>query len=302
MEEGVDPTAKRRATIVTVEDAVADFIRSYAKPRNKSWQEVDRILSRELTSTYGPRDVRSITRADLLDIVDAATARGALYQANRIHAHIRKFFNWSAQRGIVDANPLLGIAMPSRERSRDRVLTNDEIARIVRAARAEPFPFGPYVLLLLATAQRRGEMAAMCFSQIDRDTATWEIPAHLSKNGKPNLVPLSPFAMSVLDALPRFEGCDLAFSTNRRTPISGFTKMLQRLSAASDTSGWRLHDLRRTAASGMAGAGVDPHVVEKVLNHVTGSLSSVALAYNRYGYTKEKRVALDGWGAFLEGL
>lgn len=302
VEEGVDPTAKRRATIVTVEDAVADFIRSYAKPRNKSWQEADRTLTRELTSAYGPRDVRSSTRADLLDIVDAASARGALYQANRIHAHVRKFFNWCAQRGIVDANPLLGIAMPSRERSRDRVLADEEIVRIVRGARAEPFPFGPYVLLLLATAQRRGEMAAMRWSQIDRDAATWEIPAHLSKNGKPNLVPLSPFAMSVLDALPRFEGCDLVFSTNRRTPISGFTKMLQRLSAASDTSGWRLHDLRRTAASGMARAGVAPHIVEKVLNHVSGTLSSIALVYNRYGYTDEKRVALDGWGSFLDGV
>ena len=125
VEEGVDPTAKRRATIVTVQEAVADFIRSYAKPRNKSWQEADRTLTRELTSAYGPRDVRSITRADLLDIVDAASARGALSQANRIHAHVRKFFNWCAQRGIVDANPLLGIAMPSRERSRDRVLADE---------------------------------------------------------------------------------------------------------------------------------------------------------------------------------
>lgn len=302
VEEGVDPTAKRRATIVTVEDAVADFIRSYAKPRNKSWQEADRTLTRELTSAYGPRDVRSITRADLLDIVDAASARGALYQANRIQAHVRKFFNWCAQRGIVDANPLLGIAMPSRERARDRVLADEEIVRIVRAAQAEPFPFGPYVLLLLATAQRRGEMAAMRWSQIDRDAATWEIPAHLSKNGKPNLVPLSPFAMSVLDAVPRFEGCDLVFSTNRRTPISGFTKMLQRLSAASGTSGWRLHDLRRTAASGMARAGVAPHVVEKVLNHVSGTISGVALVYNRYGYTDEKRAALNGWGSILNDI
>ncbi len=200
VEEGIDPTAKRRAVIVTVEEAVADFVRSYAKPRNKSWQEAERILSRELTRAYGPRDVRSITRADLLDVVDAASARGALYQANRIHAHVRKFFNWCAQRGIVDANPLLGIAMPSRERARDRVLADDEIVRIARTARAEPFPFGPYVLLLLVTAQRRGELAEMRWSQIDRDAAVWEIPAHLSKNGKPNLVPLSRFAMSVLNA------------------------------------------------------------------------------------------------------
>lgn len=303
VEEGIDPTAKRRATIVTVEDAVADFIRSYAKPRNKSWREAERTLTRELTGAYATRDIRSITRADVLEIVDAASARGALYQANRIQAHVRKFFNWCAQRGIVEANPILGISMPSRERARDRVLTDDEIGRIVRAARAEPFPFGPYVLLLLATAARRGELAAACWSHIDRDAAMWEIPAHLSKNGKPNLVPLSPFALLVLDALPRLEGCNLIFSTNRRTPISGFTKMLQRLSTLSDTSGWRLHDLRRTAATGMARAGIDPHVVEKVLNHTSSAtLSAVAFVYNKYGFSKEKRVALDGWGSFLDEI
>lgn len=96
-----------------------------------------------------------------------------------------------------------------------------------------------------------------------------------------------------------FDGCDLLFSTNRRTSVSGFSKMLRRISEASGTSGWRLHDLRRTAASGMARTGVAPHVVEKVLNHVSGSLSGVALTYNRYGYTDEKRVALEKWGSFL---
>jgi integrase len=302
VDDGVDPEAQRRRAVTDVQAAVADFIRSYAKPRNKSWREAERILMRELVVPYGPRDIRSITKADILDVVDAASERGALYQANRIHAHTRKFLNWCAQRGMIEANPILGIAGPSRERARDRVLADDEIARIVKAVTAEPFPFGPFVLLLLATAQRRGELAEMRWSQIDRDAGVWKIPAHLAKNGKPNTVPLSPFALRALDAVPRFEACDLVFSTNRRTPVSGFSKMLRRISEASNTSNWRLHDLRRTAASGMARAGVAPHIVEKVLNHISGEISGVAAVYNRYGYTDEKRVALDGWGTVLEGL
>lgn len=302
VDEGVDPLAQRRRAITSADDAVADFIRSYAKPRNKSWREAERILNREMVDAHGSRDIRSITKADILDIVDAATERGALYQANRIHAHIRKFLNWCAQRGIIDANPILGISAPTRERARDRVLDDDEIARVVKAAKAEPFPFGPFVLLLLATAQRRGELAEMRWSQIDREAAMWEIPAHLAKNGKPNTVPLSPFAMRVLDTVPCFDGCDLVFTTNRRTPVSGFSKMLRRISEVSDTSSWRLHDLRRTAASGMAKAGVAPHVVEKVLNHVSGEISGVAAVYNRYGYIDEKRAALDSWGSILDAL
>ncbi len=301
IEEGVDPTQQRRRSITSVEEAVADFIRSYAKPRNKSYREAERILNRELVTVFGERDIRSIDKADILDIVDAAIERGALYQANRINAHIRKFLNWCAQRSIVDANPILGISAPTRERARDRVLDDDEIACVLKAAKGEPFPFGPFVLLLLATAQRRGEVAEMRWDQIDREAAIWEIPAHLAKNGKPNTVPLSPFALRVLDTVPRFD-CDLVFTTNRRTPVSGFSKMLRRISEASGTSEWRLHDLRRTAASGMARAGAAPHVVEKVLNHVSGTLSSVALVYNRYGYLDEKRTALEQWGEWLEKL
>lgn len=299
IEDGVDPTQQRRQSITTVKEAVADFIRSYAKPRNKSWREAERILNRELVSTMSERDIRSITKADILGIVDAALERGALYQANRIHAHTRKFLNWCAQRGIIDSNPILGISAPSRERARDRVLSDEEVARIVKAAKTEPFPFGPFVLLLLATAQRRGELAEMRWSHIDREMAIWEIPAEYSKNGKANTVPLTPFAMRVLETVPVFDGCDLVFSTNRRTPVSGFSKMLQRISEASGTKDWRLHDLRRTAASGMARAGVAPYVVEKVLNHISGEISGVAAVYNRYGYTDEKRIALEKWGSFL---
>jgi integrase len=156
--------------------------------------------------------------------------------------------------------------------------------------------------MLLATAQRRGELAEMRWSEIDFDNKIWVIPADRSKNGKPHVVPLSLYALDVLNEVPRFLDCDYVFTTTRNSPVSGFSKMLRRLSEGSQTSDWRLHDLRRTAASGMARAGVAPHVVEKVLNHISGTISGVAAVYNRYGYDREKREALETWGEYLAQL
>lgn len=301
--EGIDPLKTRRKSIVSTREAVDSFILQYAKPRNKNWRETSNVLNRELVSRYAERDIKQIDRQDILEILDAAIERGASYQANRIHSMIRKLFNWLTERGIVDRSPIIGLRKPTKEYSRDRVLTDDEIVSVIKACQAEAFPFGQYTLMLLATAQRRSEVANMKWSQIDREKRIWEIPSELSKNGKPHQVPLNDFAMKLLDQIPVFTDCDFVFSTTGYSPISGISKMLKRIQAYSGTCEWRLHDLRRTAASGMARAGISPHVVEKVLNHVSGVFaSSVTSIYIRYGYDTEKREALNRWGEFLESL
>ena len=142
----------------------------------------------------------------------------------------------------------------------------------------------------------------MRWSELDLEKRTWTIPAERSKNGKPHVVPLSNYAMKLLDEVPQFVDCDLVFTTTRMSPISSFSKALRRLHAVSATSDWHLHDLRRTATSGMAGLGVEPHVAEKVLNHISGVISGVAAVYNRHDYMNEKRNALTRWGQFLEAL
>jgi integrase len=302
LDDGIDPTSRRRQPGMLVEAVCADFIRQYAKPRNRNWRETERVLERELIAAHGQRDIRELRRPDILEILDAAVEREAAYQANRILATVRKLFNWCIERGIIEANPIVGLKAPTREQSRDRVLDDDEIARLLRACQNEVYPFRQFVPMLLATAQRRGELAAMRWSEIDTEAKTWVIPGERSKNGKPHVVPLSAYALAVLDSVPRFLDCDFVFTTTRKTPISGFSKMLARLSEASNTTDWRLHDLRRTAASGMARVGVAPHVVEKALNHISGTISGVAAVYNRYAYDAEKRDALDRWGERLQGL
>lgn len=302
VDEGIDPTKRRRTPNMKVEAVCGEFIRLHAQARNKSWREAERILEREFVGTFGQRDIREIKRFDVLEIMDAAVARGSTYQANRILSNIRKLFNWCVERGIVEISPINGLKAPTKEESRDRVLEDDEIVRLLRACRNDVYPFRQFLPILLATAQRRGELAEMRWSEVDLTAKQWVIPADRSKNGKPHVVPLSPYALDALNEVPRFLDCDYVFTTTRNSPVSGFSKMLRRLSEGSQTSDWRLHDLRRTAASGMARAGVAPHVVEKVLNHISGTISGVAAVYNRYGYDREKREALETWGEYLAQL
>ena len=155
---------------------------------------------------------------------------------------------------------------------------------MLRVCAKEPYPFGQFVPLLLATAQRRGEVSQMKWSQVDLDAKQWVIPAELAKNGKPHVVPLNDFALRVLSEIPRFadDQCDWVFTTTRRSPISGFSKALRHVQAESETSGWRFHDLRRTAASGMARLAVAPHVVEKALNHISGKISGISEKQSDY--------------------
>ncbi|WOE74659.1 tyrosine-type recombinase/integrase [Alterisphingorhabdus coralli] len=302
VEQGIDPQNVRRSEFMTLSDGVDAFIRQYAKPQNKCWKETNRALKRELVSRFGERDVKQVTRADILEAVDAAVERGSNYQANRLVSYTRRMFNWFVERGIVEASPMIGVKAPRREKPRDRVMSDDELKRVIQACREEPFPFGPYILILMATAQRRSEVANMRWSEINFDNQVWEICAERSKNGKPHNVSLTPFAISILKALPRFIDCDLVFTTTRTTPISGITKMHKRICENSGTTGWRLHDLRRTAATNMAKMKIPPHEIERVLNHVSGTISGVAAVYNRYGYEDEKRDALVKWGEFLEQL
>ena len=302
VDEGIDPTKRRRNPDTKVEAVCREFVRLHAQARNKSWREAERILEREFISTSGQRDIRDIKRWDILELMDAAIARGSAYQANRILSNIRKLFNWCIERGIVEVSPIVGLKAPTKEQSRDRVLDDAEVVCVLRACRNDVYPFRQFVPMLLATAQRRGELAEMRWGEIDLEAKIWVIPAERSKNGKPHVVPLSGYALDVLNEVPRFLDCDFVFTTTHKSPVSGFSKMVRRLSEGSHTSGWRLHDLRRTAASGMARASVAPHVVEKVLNHISGTISGVAAVYNRYGYDVEKRQALDQWGQYITAL
>jgi integrase len=203
---------------------------------------------------------------------------------------------------MIEVNPVAGLKQPSKERKRDRVLSDVEIYRFWQATGELGFPFGPLLQLLLLTAQRRGELTEMRWSQIDFERAVWTIPAENAKNDRAHEVPLSDIAVEILRSLPRFVRSDIVFTTTGTTPVSGFGRVKRNLDRRMATHEWRLHDLRRTAATGMARLGVAPHVIERVLNHISGQISGVAAIYNRYAYESEKRKALGQWAKHLQML
>jgi integrase len=170
------------------------------------------------------------------------------------------------------------------------------------AADAEGYPFGHVIKLLVLTGQRRSEVAEMRWSEIDLERRVWTIPSSRSKNGHAHEVPLSAAAINVIGSVPRFLNSGYVFTTTGQAAISGFGRAKNRFEEVLGIENWRMHDLRRTAASGMARLGVGPHVIEKVLNHKTGIISGVAAVYNRYAYENEKREALERWAMHINSL
>jgi integrase len=310
-----------------VETVARTFIERYAKERTrkKSWRETERILRREVVEAWRGRRLSTISRADVHDLLDKIVDRGAPIAANRTLAALRRMCAWAVERGIVDESPCEKIRAPAAETSRDRVLTDDEIRAAWAAFEAAGWPFGPLAQLLLLTGQRLREAGEARWSEVDLDAKIWTIPKERAKNGATHEVPLSEAALRILASLPRVEAgprqAGFIFTTNGTTPVSGFSRakegfdkaMLVALRTAALERGddpenveapahWVLHDLRRTAASGMACLGIAPHVVEAALNHKSGAIKGVGAVYNRYSYGAEKRTALDAWARRLNGI
>lgn len=278
---------------LVLRNAIPEFVEKHARPKNRSWRDTQRDLLK--FDAIADLPLSQIRRPDVVRVLDSIIAGGAATRANRALAAIKKLFAWYLDRGAIETNPIAGLKPPSKETCRDRVLTEHEIRKCWAAADAEEWPFGQFLKMLLLTAQRRGEVAEMRWTEIDFAAATWTIPAARAKNGTTHLVPLSPLALEVLASIPKFADSEFVFTTTGRSPVSGFGRLKERLDRVVGGDEWRLHDLRRTVATNMAMLGIQPHVIEAVLNHRTGIVSGVAAVYNRHAYAQEKRHALIVW-------
>lgn len=306
VERGIDPAQERleakKKPSTLFPDTIDQFIELYAKPKNRGWKETRRLLKNNIQPYLKHHSIQEVTRTQVIEALDSVVARGASIQANRTHAAIRKLFNWALDRGIIDQNPIAGLKPLGKEVARDRVMTDEEITDLWNVWDKIGWPFGPLIKLLLITGQRRSEVASMKWSQINFETKVWTIPREVAKSDRTHDVPLPSLAINIIRSIPRLEKSDYIFTTNGRNPVSGFGRVKKRIDEQSGISDWRLHDLRRTAASGMARLGVTPHVVEKILNHSSGTISGVAAVYNRHGYENEKKEALYQWSEHLEIL
>lgn len=244
-----------------------------------------------------PVDV--VTRAQVAARLGEIAKGSGPHTANRARTTLSSFYTWLIAEGVAEANPVVGTRKPIREERRQRVLKPEEIRAILKAL--PEGDFGRIVRLLLLTAQRRDEVAEMAWAEIDLAAGVWSMPRQRTKNGLPHDVPLSRPALAIMAGAPRIEGRDLVFGSGVGG-FQGFTRAKAALDKASGVSDWRLHDLRRTAATDMGDLGVLPHVVEAVLNHISGTKAGVAGVYNYALYNPEKRAALDLLAAHLTGL
>lgn len=304
---GRDPIIERRAARATaratmqrerdtVARVAAEFIEKYAKPKNRSWRDTQALLVRHVAPKWGTRPLEGIGRRDVHELLDPLAKRAPI-AANRVHAALRRLFGWSVERGFIAASPMSGLKPPSSEQKRARALAPVELAAVWKAAGSLVYPFGPYFRLLILTAQRRNEVARMRWEQLDLEAGTWTLGAEDTKAKREHVVPLSGPACDILRALLPQEGtaAGYVFARGRESAISGFSKAKNRMDKLSGVTEWRLHDLRRTAATGMARLGHSPHIIGRILNHAPEAVEGITAIYNRHTYLPEMRRALEAW-------
>lgn len=318
--EGRDPAEEVKAAKAPKpeddRDKIKTLIGQYDKRHLKGLKSGDvvrRELDRFVVKAWGERDIHSITKRDVIDLLDGIADSGRVVTANRVRAYLNKFLNWAVERDILPQSPATGVKPVAKEASRDRVLTDDEIRWFWQACEAEGFPWGPLGKVLLLTGQRLNEAAQITEGEIRGDL--WHLSADRTKNGRAHDVPLSDAVQAVLGAVERIEGKPgFIFTTTGTTSVSGFFKArahlaeaMERLAAeecgeAVEIPRWTFHDLRRTAATGMARLGIPVRVTEAVLNHVSGTGGGIVAVYQRHDYADEKRQALEAWGRFVLSL
>ncbi len=289
--------AAAELTLGSVADQFLDFKASRLKPR--SMVEVRRHLTRDW-KPLGGLPIKHITRAHIAAHLKIIAKECGPHAADHARVSVGTMFAWAMKEGMVDANPVIATNRAADAEARDRVLSDDELVDVWNACRDDTY--GRIVRLLILTGQRREEVGGVAETEINLGARLWNIPRARTKNGLDHDVPLSDPAIEILREAPRRADRPFLFGDGVKS-FSGWSKAKQALDTRiTSAAPWRLHDIRRTVATRMADLGVLPHVIEAVLNHISGHKAGVAGIYNRATYAAEKRQALDLWGAHVLAL
>jgi integrase len=331
-QRGIHPVEERKRSAVAQANglgqplgaAIDRYLERHAAKRMRPvyFNETRRAFNYDVKPVLGDRPISEVTCADIRELLEKIVERGSPSIANHLLAYLRAFLNWAVANDLIAVNPCNGIKMPARKGERDRALEDWEIRLFWQGCDAMGWPFGPLFQLLLLTAQRRTELTEARWSEFNLDKALWTLPRARTKNDRAHLIALSPQALAILRSLPQIGTDGFVFTTTGESPTSGFSKAGERLQTAmlelykaelvdagrrSEANNARIehftpHDLRRTAATGMAALGAAPHVVDRILNHASGTISGVARIYNRHEYLAERQAALLMWARHIEML
>ena len=290
--------------------------------------KVPEVIKNGLCDRWSDKVVTDIDQADIEAVIIEArriAIPGIVPRNNgRSEARARKllialstFFDWLHTEHLVKKNPCRDVARPENGTSRDRILTADEVRWFWQAADHERGAYGPLLKLLLLTGARLDEVAGMRRDELSDDGATWNLPGTRTKNKRPHIVPLPPMARNLIATMDGSEhdlgASNFVFTTIGSRPVSGWSRLKHRIDACmleiarkgkpdAVIEKWRLHDLRRTAVTGMNEIGIAPHIVELIINHISGHRGSVAGVYNRSLMLAERKVALERWAVHVAQL
>lgn len=330
--QGIDPSAadakRRRESVDLAFPVYAErFITEYLSAEWKGGFDLaSGMLRREAVPAFRRKALPDITKSDVSVLMGHLADRPAARR--NLFAILRRLFKWAVNNGDLGVSPMRDMDAPPAPGSRDRVLSDEEVACAWLAADTIGYPFGSMVKLLLLTGQRREEVSALEWAELDQGARLWTLPSERAKNRVVHDVPLSDSAVAVLDAIakrkPRSDGKwprrGYVFTSDGEQPVRGYSYAKQRmdkefarvaaaraaergeLALAPDTVRWVFHDLRRTLATGLQRLGIRFEVTEAVLNHLSGAKSGVAGVYQRHDWKDEKRAALDAWAAHVAGV
>jgi integrase len=300
---GHDPQAEKQAKRAAAEHTFAHVAAAYLATKQGELRPASfRITKLYLTGDYfrplHARGVAEIAHPDIAARLSAITRAHSAHTASAARRAISALFRWTMEEGWTQANPVIGTRRPQEAAARDRVLSDVELAAIWRACGDDDF--GKIVRLLICLGSRRQEVGGIRFSELDLAAGTWTLPAERSKNHRAHTITLPTAALEIIYAVPRGER-DHLFGARAD---GGFTRwsnakieLDRRLAGA--VKPWRVHDIRRTVATGMADIGIEPHHIEAALNHFSGHRRGVAGVYNRSPYERAVKAALARWAEYV---
>jgi integrase len=303
---GSDPAADKAQAKIKAKRTLGAVIEEYLtfkrdKLRPKSLHETARYLRKSWKPLHGV-PIHKVERGDVAVHLRRIASESGGVSANRAQTALSSIYTWAMKEGLTDSNPVVATNRPTDEKPRERALTDAELAKIWNAVPASDY--GRIVKLLVLTGQRRDEIGGLQWSEIDFDKRLISLPRSRTKNNRAHDIPLSESAVEVLRECQHRDG-GYVFGPTGKRPFRGYARAKHALDRVirPALAPWRIHDLRRTCTTGMAEkVGVQPHIIEAVLNHVSGHKAGVAGIYNKAVYAKERREALTLWADYVRSI
>jgi integrase len=307
-QRGEDPVADKKAAEVDrrqngFASCVRDFVEKYAMRTQRTWKATESALTRYAIAEWGDKPAKEIRRRDVVDLLDRV-AEHAPYEANHLRAYLSKLFKWLIEREVVEVSPVAGVSRVIKPQARSRILTSGELIALWRSTDQLGGAFGACTRILMLTGVRRDEAALLRWDEVDEPWA--KLPASRMKTGRDFKVALSTKAMEIIKTMPPLG--EHVFTTNGRTAISGWSYAKRKLDESMSeglgeaVADWRLHDLRRTMASGLAMLGFRAEVIKRVLGHAANANDVTAVHYNWHNYDAEALQAVEAWAKYVGSL